>query len=109
MRKTLIVAALIALPVLAGCGGEDVPPPLTAADLSKSLQDKGLKPASLADCAAKVFVDAGISQEGLRTLISDDQAAVQADPQNMGMSEADAAKAREARGKMGTECVAGVR
>lgn len=108
MRKTLIVAALIALPVLAGCGGADEPQ-LTAADLSKSLQDKGLKDAALADCAAKVFVDAGISQDGLRTLISDDQAAVQSDPENMGMSADDAAKSREARGKIGTECVAGAR
>lgn len=105
MRKTLIVAALIALPVLAGCGGEEAAPELRAADISKSLQEKGLSDPALADCAAKVFVDAGISQAGLRTLISDDQAAVQADPENMGMSAEDAAKSREARGKIGTECV----
>lgn len=106
MRNTLVVAALIALPVLVGCGGEAAEPQLSAADISKSLQEQGLGDVALADCAAKVFVEAGISQDGLRTLISDDYAAAQADPQNMGMSEEDAAKSREARARIGTDCAA---
>lgn len=105
VRIFLIAAALVALPVLAACGNDKAAEPtVTQADISKSLQDKGLKDKSLADCAAKVYVDQGISQEGLRKMIGDEYDAKAADPNNFGMSSDDADKAREANTKIFTEC-----
>ncbi|WP_433600081.1 hypothetical protein ACQPXH_31710 [Nocardia sp. CA-135953] len=106
MRTFLIAAALVALPVLAACGNDKAAdqPAVTQADLAKSLQDKGLKDKNLADCAAKLYVDQGISQEGLRKMVSDEYDAKAADANNFGMSQSDADKAREANTKIFTEC-----
>jgi hypothetical protein len=106
VRTFLIAAALVALPVLAACGNDKAAdqPAITQADLAKSLQEKGLKDKTLADCAAKVYVDQGISQEGLRKMIGDEYDAKAADPNNFGMSQSDADKAREANSKIFTEC-----
>ncbi|GAA5047604.1 hypothetical protein [Nocardia callitridis] len=111
MRITLIAAALLALPVLAACGSDneagdkDAKAPVTQADISKSLQDKGLKNQELADCSAKVFIDQGISQDGLRVLISEKYDANATDKQNLGMSADDASKSREASSRIATECI----
>lgn len=103
----MIAAALIALPVLAACGSDKdtAAPTVTQADLAKSLHDKGLKSQQLADCAAKVFVDQGISQAGLRVMISDKYDAKAADQETLGMSKEDADKARAASGRIAGECM----
>ncbi|RDI63197.1 hypothetical protein [Nocardia pseudobrasiliensis] len=105
MRISLIAAAFVALPLLAACGGsdsKDSQPQITQADVSKSLQSGGLQ-ANLADCAAKHFVDAGISQDGLRTMTKTGASTPTADP-GQGMSKEDADKARGAAQKIATEC-----
>lgn len=107
VRISLIAAALVALPLLAACGSDDEKAPaVTAAEVSKALQDGGLKDTKLADCAAKIYVDEGISQDGLRLMIKNDAKAASAtDPESMGMSTADAEKARSATNKIVGECL----
>lgn len=106
MRITLIAATLIALPLLAACGSDsDSAPALTETDLSKSLQEKGLQDPEFADCAAKLYVQEGISQEGLRTMVGDEFDTRMADPETLGMSKEDADKARAATGKIVQECL----
>ncbi|WP_067574747.1 hypothetical protein OHB26_12700 [Nocardia sp. NBC_01503] len=107
MRISLIAAALVALPLLAGCGGGgDDKPAVSQAEISKSLQDGGLKDEKLANCAAKLFVDEGISQDGLRLMIKNDtKNATATDPESMGLSGADADKARSATNKIVSECL----
>ncbi|MFI7001386.1 hypothetical protein [Nocardia sp. NPDC050175] len=107
MRISLIAAALIALPVLAACGNDKAAaaPTVTQADLAKSLQDKGLKSQQLADCAAKLFIDQGISQEGLRVMVSNEYDTKAADQETLGMSKDDAEKARTASTRIATECI----
>ncbi|MEV6068013.1 hypothetical protein AB0L82_15795 [Nocardia sp. NPDC052001] len=108
MRISLIAAALVALPLLAGCGSDDKPAAVSQDDISKSLQNGGLKDAKLADCAAKLFVNEGISQDGLRLMIkSDNKSATGTDPESLGMSTADADKARSATNKIVSECLKG--
>jgi hypothetical protein len=106
VRIFLFAAALVALPVLAACGNDKdaAKPAVTQAELSKSLQDKGLKDKGLADCAAKIYVAEGISQDGLRTMVGNEYDSKAADPNNFGMSQADADKARQANTKIFTEC-----
>ncbi|MEV4128027.1 hypothetical protein [Nocardia sp. NPDC049707] len=105
MRISLLAAALIALPVLAACGDiKETAATVTQADIAKSLQDKGLKDQRLADCAAKVFVEQGISQDGLRTMIGDNSGKP-IDPETLGLDKADGEKARAAQTKIATECV----
>ncbi|MFD6155115.1 hypothetical protein ACFWF7_16460 [Nocardia sp. NPDC060256] len=107
MRISLIAAALIALPVLAACGNDKAAAAstVTQADLAKSLQDKGLKSQQLADCAAKLFIDQGISQEGLRVMVSNEYDTKAADQETLGMSKDDAEKARTASTRIATECI----
>ncbi|GAA5102468.1 hypothetical protein [Nocardia iowensis] len=107
MRISLIAAALIALPVLAACGNDNAAaaPTVTQADLAKSLQDKGIKSKQLADCAAKLFVEQGISQEGLRVMMSDKYDTTAPDQQTLGMNADDAQKARTASSRIATECM----
>ncbi|MFC6011354.1 hypothetical protein [Nocardia lasii] len=101
MRNSLIAVALLTLPVLvAGCGGDEAPA-VTQAELSKSLQDKGLKDTDLADCAARVFIDSGMSQDGLRVMVSNAQSD---DPVKL-LGENDAAKVSAAQSKIAAECV----
>lgn len=107
MRISLIAAALVALPLLAGCGssGGDKPA-VSQAEVSKALQDGGLKDQKLADCAAKIYVDQGISQDGLRLMIKNDsKSSTAADPESLGMSKDDADKARTATNKIVTDCL----
>jgi hypothetical protein len=106
VRIFLIAAALVALPVLTACGNDRpaAAPAVTQADLAKSLQE-GLKDRQLADCAAKVYVDQGISQEGLRKMISSEYDTKVADPTTFGMSKEDAEKARQATNKIVSDCL----
>ncbi|MFE6923602.1 hypothetical protein ACFVAV_21435 [Nocardia sp. NPDC057663] len=101
MRICLIAAALIAAPVLSACGSGDEAPAVTQEQLSKSLQDKGLKSPALADCAAKVFLDSGMSQDGLRVMVSNSQSG---DPAKL-LGEDDAAKVSAAQSKIAADCV----
>lgn len=101
MRICLIAAALLALPVLSACGSSDEAPAVTQAELSKSLQDKGLKNPALADCAAQVFLDSGMSQDGLRVMVSNAQSD---DPAKL-LSEGDSAKVGAAQSKIAADCV----
>ncbi|WP_330233546.1 hypothetical protein OHA40_14360 [Nocardia sp. NBC_00508] len=103
----MIAAALIALPVLAACGSDKdtAAATVTQADLAQSLQDKGLKNKQLADCAAKVFVEQGISQAGLRVMISDEYDAKSPNQETLGMTKEDADKARAASGRIAGECM----
>ncbi|MFD4357921.1 hypothetical protein ACFWPK_26875 [Nocardia sp. NPDC058519] len=96
-----MAAALLALPVLSACGSGDEAPAVTQAELSKSLQDKGLKNPALADCAAKVFFDSGMSQDGLRVMVSNAQSD---DPAKL-LGEGDAAKVSAAQSKIAADCV----
>ncbi len=107
MRITLIAAALVALPLLAACGSghSDTPPQITQQDLSKSLQSSGLKDPQLADCAAKIYVNQGISQDGLRLMTKPGTNAQAQDPATMGLSKDDADKARTATQKIVTDCI----
>lgn len=106
MRKTLFAATLVILPLLAACGSDtDSAPALTEADLSKALQEKGLKDPAFADCAAKVYLAEGISQEGLQTMISDEFDTRMADPETLGLSPDDKTKAEAATSKIVGECL----
>ncbi|MFR9750547.1 hypothetical protein ACL02S_05875 [Nocardia sp. 004] len=108
MRICMIAAAFLVLPVLAACGSDsDTAPTVTQADIAKSLQDKGLDNAELANCAARIFVDQGISQAGLRALISDEYDTKAPDPETLGMSAEDADKARAASSRIAGECITG--
>ncbi|TCK00515.1 hypothetical protein [Nocardia alba] len=100
MRICLMAAALLALPVLAACGSDDEAP-VTQAELSRSLQDKGLGNPVLADCAAQVFLDSGMSQAGLRVMVSN---AKSDDPAKL-LSEGDASKVSAAQSKIAADCV----
>ncbi|GGL42433.1 hypothetical protein [Nocardia jinanensis] len=109
MRKTLITATFVILPLLAACGSDtESAPALTEADLSKSLQQKGIQDPAFADCAAKLYITQGISQDGLRTMVSDEFDTRMADPETLGMSQDDADKARAATNKIVTECLGNV-
>ncbi|WP_327142713.1 hypothetical protein [Nocardia sp. NBC_01327] len=107
MRISMIAAALVALPLLAACGGSsDKAPAVSQDQISKALQDGGLKDVKLADCAAKIYVDQGISQDGLRLMIkNDNKNATATDPESLGMSGPDADKARTATNKIVTDCL----
>ncbi|MFD0365482.1 hypothetical protein ACFQZZ_28945 [Nocardia sp. GCM10030253] len=107
MRIFLIAAAVVALPMLAACGNDKdaAPPAISQADLAKSLQDKGLQDPKLAECAAKVYVEQGISQEGLRKMTGSEYDTKAVDPQTLGMSKEDADKARQATSKIVSECL----
>ncbi|MEV6770612.1 hypothetical protein AB0N05_18520 [Nocardia sp. NPDC051030] len=106
MRVSLIAAALIALPLLTACGSDDKPAAVTQTDVSKALQDGGLKDTKLADCAAKIYVDQGISQAGLRLMIKNDaKTAAATDMEALGMSKDDAEKARNATNKIVSDCL----
>ncbi|MEV0294566.1 hypothetical protein [Nocardia sp. NPDC050710] len=107
MRIFLIAAAIVALPMLAACGNDKdaAASTVTPADISKSLQDRGLRDKGLADCAAKAYVDEGISQDGLRTLIGSEYDNKAVDPETLGMSKEDADRARAATNKIVTQCV----
>lgn len=100
VRICIVAAALLAMPLLAACGSDDAPA-VTQAELSKSLQDKGLKNPALADCAAEVFLASGMSQDGLRVMVSDEQAG---DPAEL-LSEDDTAKVSAAQSKIAADCV----
>ncbi|MFI6871320.1 hypothetical protein [Nocardia sp. NPDC050406] len=106
MRISLFAAALLALPLLAACGSsEDSKPPVTEADLAKSLQTTLQDPA-VADCAAKIYVAEGISQDGLRVMIDKEVTTNQAlDPEQSGMSKEDQDKAVTATNRIVTECL----
>ncbi|QLY30857.1 hypothetical protein [Nocardia huaxiensis] len=106
MRISLIAAALVALPLLTACGGGDDAPAVTAAEISKALQDGGLKDTKLADCAAKIYVDEGISQDGLRLMIKNDgRTASATDPEALGMTKDDSEKAKSATNRIVGECL----
>ncbi|GAB2719848.1 hypothetical protein [Nocardia thraciensis] len=108
MRISLIAAAFVALPLLAACGGSDHSEhesKITQADLSKSLQDSGLKDTKMADCAAEHYVNEGISQDGLKIMTKPGNNAQTSDPAAMGLNQGDADKAREATKKIVSECL----
>ena len=105
MRITLIAAALVALPLLAGCGSGNAQPEVTQADLSKALQSSGLNDPKLADCAAKIYVGEGISQDGLRLMTKPGTDTNKLDSNTMGLSKDDAAKAKSATQKILTACI----
>jgi len=108
LRITLIAAALVALPLLAACGSDNkapAAPAITQADLSTALQNSGLKDPQLADCAAKIYVSEGISQDGLRLMTKPGTNAQQQDPSTMGLSKDDATKAKDATQKIVTDCI----
>ncbi|MFC9996449.1 hypothetical protein [Nocardia sp. NPDC127526] len=106
MRISLLTAALVALPLLAACGSDDKAPDITPAEVSKALQAGGLKDAALADCAARIYVEQGISQDGLRLMIKNDQkAATATNMEELGMTGEDADKARAATNKIVGECL----
>ncbi|NKY60198.1 hypothetical protein [Nocardia flavorosea] len=106
MRKTLFAATLVILPLLAACGSDtESAPALTEADLSKALQETGFKDPAFADCAAKIYLAEGISQEGLQKMISGESDAQTADPETMGLGPEDKPKADSATAKIIDECL----
>ncbi|MBO0853394.1 MAG: hypothetical protein J2P18_06455 [Nocardia sp.] len=106
MRISLIAAVCIALPLLGACGSNSGSSnsPVTAADLSKALQDGGIKNSKFTDCAAKIFVDSGISQDGLRQMSKAGNGAAAANGQTNGLSDADRDKAGSASQKIASQC-----
>jgi hypothetical protein len=106
LRISLIAAACIALPLLGACGSQDSQPTVTEADLAKSLQASGLPDnPQLANCAAKVYMDEGISQDGLRKMTKPGSAAPSADGTMGGLSKEDTDKVRSASEKIATQCM----
>ncbi|RJO77240.1 hypothetical protein D5S18_11110 [Nocardia panacis] len=104
MRILLFTAALAAVPLLTACGGNSRPD-VTAADLSDSMYKKGMHDRNLTDCAAKLYVVEGISQDGLRLMVSDEYDRKAADPNTFGMDAKDADKVRAAQEKIVAQCV----
>lgn len=105
MRIVLLVAAAVVLPALAACSSSDHHTGITQADLSKSLQDSGLKDKTLADCAAKIYFDQGISQDALKIMTKPGTNAQTTDLTSLGLSKADAQKAQAATQKIVTDCL----
>ncbi|UGT40745.1 hypothetical protein LTV02_32920 [Nocardia yamanashiensis] len=110
MRISLIAAALVALPLLTACGGNDkadAKPNVTQEELAKYFKSTNL-PVDLADCAAKIYYTQGISQDGLRLMVSSDAKSAAVDPDaaaKNGMSADDQAKVGAATSRIMTECV----
>ncbi|MBF6329008.1 hypothetical protein [Nocardia transvalensis] len=108
MRISLIAAAFVALPLLAACGSDQKSsePQVTQADVANYMQSTGLRDPKLADCAAKHFMDSGISQEGLRLMFkSGNNKPPQSGDATEGLSKEDAAKAHDVGQKIATECI----
>ncbi|NNH74382.1 hypothetical protein HLB23_31815 [Nocardia uniformis] len=108
MRISLIAAALVALPLLTACGGGDdtKAPDITQAELAKALQE-GLGDEALADCAAKIYMEEGMSQDGLRLMVNKDVTVTpgEADPEGRGLTKEDSDKAMTATNRVISECI----
>ncbi|RMI34385.1 hypothetical protein EBN03_05575 [Nocardia stercoris] len=101
MIAGLLAVAACTAPLLSGCSSSSSSQPtITQADLSKSLQDGGIKQPALADCFAKMFIDAGISQDGLRLLVKPHDPSASGMPADIsGLSQDDQAKLQGASQK----------
>ncbi|AYF75969.1 hypothetical protein D7D52_21385 [Nocardia yunnanensis] len=75
---------------------------LTAAQVSKALQDKGKLSAPTADCIATIYVQEGLSDSGIQKIID---SANGANPAAVSLGAADLAKAGKATKRIATECV----
>lgn len=107
MRATLTAVTLIALGLATACGNDKAP---TEPEIAQAIRDSGLHEPHLADCAAKIYSQSGMSPEGLRDLISKKTKAPQngsVDPESAGMSKDDAQKATAATQRIVTECAGG--
>ncbi|WP_067830905.1 hypothetical protein [Nocardia inohanensis] len=110
MRISLIAAALVALPLLTACGGNDkadAKPNVTQEELAKYFKSTNL-PEDLANCAAKIYYTQGISQDGLRVMINSDAKSAAVDPDaaaKSGLTADDQAKVGTATTRIMDECV----
>ncbi|MEV6770611.1 hypothetical protein AB0N05_18515 [Nocardia sp. NPDC051030] len=75
---------------------------LSAAEISKNLQDKGHVDQKTADCIAKIYVEEGLSQNGIRKLIDAGNGSGSTVP--TGLSADDLMKAAKATKRVVTEC-----
>ncbi|MBL1072982.1 hypothetical protein JK358_01085 [Nocardia sp. 2] len=80
-------------------------PPLTAAEISESLQDKGKLDAKTADCIAAVYIDEGISQPGLRKILDSDYNSAAISPTDLGLTTSDIPKVAKATTRVVSECI----
>ncbi|MEV0468123.1 hypothetical protein AB0I30_00850 [Nocardia tengchongensis] len=146
MRKSVVVVALLALPLLsAACNNDQTaatPAPsaaptsaasisgsglpslspgvtipgltpgattpggavgaLTAAEISKALQDKGKLNQQTADCVAGIYLQEGLSDSGIQKII---ESASGTNPTKVSLGTDDLLKAGKAGKRIATECV----
>ncbi|GAB3212208.1 hypothetical protein ACWCW7_16855 [Nocardia tengchongensis] len=146
MRKSVVVVALLALPLLsAACNNDQTaatPTPsaaptsaapisgsglpslspgvtipgltpgattpggavgaLTAAEISKALQDKGKLNQQTADCVAGIYLQEGLSDSGIQKII---ESANGTNPTKVSLGTDDLLKAGKAGKRIATECV----
>ncbi|WP_067694799.1 hypothetical protein [Nocardia jejuensis] len=74
---------------------------LSAAEISKNLQDKGQMDAQTADCIAKIYVEENLSQNALRKILETDSAG---NPLITGLTADDLRKAGTAAKRVVLEC-----
>ncbi|MFF0528313.1 hypothetical protein ACFYT3_07965 [Nocardia amikacinitolerans] len=124
MRKSVIAAMCVVLPLLAGCGDEtstasgtsttsapsvtSTAPALPAGDLSQAdiataLAGKGLPPKQ-SECVARIYVEEKISQDGLRRILAADLSGP-VDPVLLGLSAEDRTRVGAASQRMVQECI----
>jgi hypothetical protein len=106
LRISLIAAAFVALPLLAACGSGHkaaAEPRMSQADLSKALMQGGMKDQAFADCAAKLFIDSGMSRDALKVMAKPGTFTA-ADPPS-GLNKDDLDKARAAMQKAMNTCL----
>ncbi|MFE5287697.1 hypothetical protein ACFRAQ_22245 [Nocardia sp. NPDC056611] len=149
MRKSVVVVALLALPLLSACANSQqaaTPTPagvptsvaptsgsglpttlpsglptlpsgvtlpssiaatpgalgaLTAAEISKALQDKGKLNQQTADCVAGIYIQEGLSDSGIQKII---ESANGANPTKVNLGTEDLLKAGKAGKRIATEC-----
>ncbi|MGW4355754.1 hypothetical protein ACWELJ_27050 [Nocardia sp. NPDC004582] len=150
MRKSVVVVALLALPLLSACANSQqaatpTPTPagvptsvaptsgsglpttlpsglpalpsgvslpasipaspavgaLTAAEISKALQDKGKLSQQTADCVAGIYIQEGLSDSGIQKII---ESANGANPTKVNLGTEDLLKAGKAGKRIATEC-----
>ncbi|QLY30856.1 hypothetical protein H0264_00060 [Nocardia huaxiensis] len=78
--------------------------PLTAAEISKALQDKGSLDAKTANCIAEIYIDEGISQPGLRKILESDSTTGTLNVSDLGLTTSDIPKAVKATARVVSEC-----
>lgn len=78
---------------------------LTAPQISKSLQDKGGLDEKTANCIANIYVDEGLSQNGIQKIIDSGYTAGTTNPLELGLTTDDLRKVGTATKRVVKECI----